>query len=177
VDKKLHESNNVLFSVILIAIAVFLGLALTLLPTSGGNEVPGSSNTDGVYESIAEIKTGRLPGSEGYPTGDSGDAYFYLINTLMTFDRPDAQGNIMIENTVGNTCEMQVEIVLDDSRVVYLSPVLKPNQYISGDRLRIRLDTGVYNAKAYIRVFNPDDGSLIDTSEADVQLTINYRLF
>ena len=55
------------------------------------------------------VEKGRLPGFEDANVNNDGRYFFYQICKDVEFSRPDAPGNVLIENTTGNTFDMRVE--------------------------------------------------------------------
>lgn len=82
----------------------------------------------------------------------------YLINNNVVFNFSGGKGNLMFENP--ESCEYNLvftvyEIVGDgeEENVIYTSPVIKPGQSLSGDKLKKRIPAGeyacMYSVQAY----------------------------
>lgn len=82
----------------------------------------------------------------------------YLINNNVVFNVSGGRGNLMFENP--ESCEYDLvftvyEIVGDgeEENVLYTSPVIKPGQSLSGDKLKKRIPAGeyacMYSVQAY----------------------------
>ena len=68
----------------------------------------------------------------------------YLINKNMVFESAYSQGNVMLENP--ESCEYDLKFIVYDSegKAIYISPVLKPGQYLETDKLMEVVKPGVY---------------------------------
>ena len=136
----------VLILILVISLAMLAAAGLAMLTPE--NVVPAGPG-DGDGGSV--VASGRLPGYEDYPINDDPQSFYYLIGSNVVFNRPEAQGNLMIENTTGNVCQMQVTLELHDTGVViYTSPVLEPDQHIERDKLDVTLEKGSYDVTAKI---------------------------
>lgn len=124
------------------------------------------------------IKNGRLPGYEEENINTDKDVFRYLLNIDIIFDRPTGAGNIMLENTPGNTFPMDLSLSLKDGgKEVYCSAKLAPGQCITSDCLDRALEPGIYPALATVRVYHPDLEEVVKTYLERVTLTIKNRFF
>lgn len=161
-----------LISVAVLAASFAAAMGLSAL-TGGVSADPGASDLgDPPYASVAEIYTGRIPGAGDAPSGGSEKEFYYIINTTVTFDAPTAVGNLMLENTVGNNCSIQMVVTLDDGRTVYTSPTLLPNTYITADRLTDPPEAGTYTASAVVTAYDLDSGEQIGNKVSTLSITV-----
>lgn len=159
---------------------VALAIAVASLLAYFGSDSPASPNsmnsmpTHNQTDHQAVVKNGRLPGYENAEINTDKDAFRYLMNVKIVFDRPNAPGNVMLENTPGNIYQMDVEISLRDSQeVVYRSARLDPGQYVTMDHLDFPLDPGTYEALATVRVYRFYTDDIVRTYLEQVTLTVN----
>ena len=139
---------------------------------------PGEMEPNKGVDHQAAVHDGRLPGYEDAEINTDRNAFFYLLNSEVVFDKPSASGNVMIENTVGNTYNMDVAFTLEETgEEIYHSAVLEPGQYVVSDKLDVRMEKGVYDVLATISVLSPDTGELVETYSENIVLTVNNKLF
>ncbi len=94
------------------------------------------------------------------------------INSNPVFDKDCKKGNIRIENVPQNRYNQQVTITLDkDGKEVYVSPLLKPNQYIEFASLTKQLSPGDYKATALFQAYDSED-NFIGQVAAGITLTV-----
>ena len=122
------------------------------------------------------VQTGRLPGYEEKEINTDPESFCYLINSEVVFDKPDAVGNIMIENNPGNICPMQLSYYIEGTdQLIYTSAMIYPNEYVSGDKLLTKLKKGQYDINAVISVYDADTMELKTSFYEKVTLTINNK--
>lgn len=163
----------VLISILVISLAMLAAAGLAMLtPESVVPAGPGDGDGGSV------VASGRLPGYEDYPINDDPQSFYYLIGSNVVFNRPDAQGNLMIENTTGNVCQMQVTLELHDTgEVIYTSPVLEPDEHIERDKLDVTLEKGNYDVTAKILALDPDTGETKGTFSEEITVVVKNKLF
>lgn len=145
---------------LVLAGAVLLGLFLSLLLPRwcpGLRLTPAEKEPSGVPVSVTGVRTGRLPGHEDAPANEDGNVFVYRLNTRVSYRDGEAPGDVMLENTAGNTCAMRVVYRLGDGTVVYRSPLLMPGEYLEWDYPDTPIPGGTHAAAADIQVF-PLDG-------------------
>ena len=84
----------------------------------------------------------------------------YNINKNVFFPNGYTQGDILLHNPESSAYALQFRVYLADgsSNVpVYTSPVLQPNEYISGDKLNRYLYAGTYDCTYSVAAFDPQD--------------------
>ena len=188
----MKKTGFVLTFVCILVVAVSIGAAALLAsappPADGHAASSGSQSSapadpgelednEGVDHQQA-VHDGRLPGYEDAEINTDRNAFFYLLNSEVVFDKPSAAGNVMIENTVGNVYNMDVGFALEDTgEEIYRSAVLEPGQYVVSDKLDVLVKKGVYDVLATISVFDPDTGDLVETYSENIVLTVNNKLF
>ncbi|WP_302759928.1 hypothetical protein [Christensenella hongkongensis] len=93
------------------------------------------------------------------------------INSAVTFQNGDAEGNMNIENVPGNRYYMKVRLVLNDTgETVYESGGLKPGQFIEKAPLSVPLQKGTYGATAVFTAV--DQNSLKEVGRAQAEITL-----
>lgn len=77
----------------------------------------------------------------------------YLINKNIVFESAYSQGNVMLENP--DSCEYDLKFTVYDSegKAIYISPVLKPGQYLETDKLMAVVKRGVYDCSYSAEAF------------------------
>ena len=132
---------------------------------------------DADFVPLGAVEDGRLPGYEDSPVNNDGRYFYYQLCKEVTFNKPTAPGNVLIENTTGNTCDMQVEYQLEDGTVIYTSPMLEPDQHLLEDKLSVELPEGTYDVLAKIYVYNRDTGELQDDFSENITVVVKNQLF
>lgn len=93
------------------------------------------------------------------------------INSVITFEDGNAEGNMRIENIEANRYYMTVSLVLDETgETVYESKGIKPGQFIENAPLDKPLAKGNYPATAVFSAVDQD--SLREIGRAQAQITI-----
>ena len=159
-----------LVSVLVILLAVLLAALLAYL-------TPASAETGAGADWTPTVEDGRLPGYEDSPVNNDGRYFYYQLCREVTFPKPTAPGNVLLENTTGNTCDMQVEYELEDGTVVYTSPLLEPDQHLLEDKLSEELEEGTYDVLARIYVYSRETGELQDEFSENITVVVKNRLF
>ncbi len=126
----------------------------------------------------AAVKNGRLPGSDNKPINQNPEIFAYRINKNLSFKKPDAVGTIMAENDPGNTDSMQLCIYIgEEQKLIYASAMIRPNQYVNGDKLFVKLKKGEYPATAVISVYNTDTGELKTSIYEEIKVRVDDSWF
>lgn len=126
-----------LIAVVLIGIAVTGRASLIRLSMTKGGEVL-DGELPNVEEHISEVPEGEVR---------------YLINKHMFFEDTYSQGSVMLENP--ESCAYDLKFIIYDGsgEAIYVSPVIKPGQYIERDKLSAIVKSGEYtcsySAQAY----------------------------
>ena len=84
----------------------------------------------------------------------------FNINKKMFFPNGYALGDVLLHNPQSSAYTLQFKIYLADgsSNVpIYVSPMLRPGQYISGDKLSRFLYAGTYDCTYSVAAFDPQD--------------------
>ena len=158
-------------SVLVILLAILLAALLAYL-------TPASVDTGADADWAPVVEEGRLPGYEDSPVNNDGRYFYYQLCKEVTFNKPTAPGNVLIENTTGNTCDMQVEYQLaDDGTVIYTSPMLKPGQHLLEDKLSAELEEGSYDVVAKIYVYDQETGDIKDDFSENITVVVKNKLF
>ena len=123
------------------------------------------------------VEKGRLPGFEDANVNNDGRYFFYQICKDVEFSRPDAPGNVLIENTTGNTFDMRVEHENEEYGIVYRSPVLQPDTHLLRDKLTQELPEGTYPVTANVYVLDPETGNEEEVFKESIQLRIKKPFF
>lgn len=101
-----------------------------------------------------EVQQGRLPGYEDAATNETNDYFWYLFNSAVTFEDSASPGNVLLENTPGNTCNMVVTYTLSTGLEVYRSPVIHPGEHLQYGYLARPLSAGTYPVEVTILVYS-----------------------
>ena len=158
-----------LVSLLVVLLAVLLAALLAYL-------TPGEGEGDtGPWE--PQVAQGRLPGFEDTPVNNDGRYFFYRICREVEFPRPTAAASVLLENTPGNTFDMQVEYTLDDYGVIYLSPVLQPGEHLISDKLTQEIPEGSYDVQARVLVLDPDTGDNTENFYENITVVVKNKLF
>lgn len=170
-EKKKNLLTHCLLGLILIV------LLLLLLPGATNPSEPStpqgndSAIVDGELDLMGyeEIKAGLQSKVD--------ESYMNLkINLNPVFNGAEGKGNLMIQNSSSNLSNIQVSIYLEESNeLIYVSPVLKPNQSIQDDTLTYpkHVSSGSYKALAMFSVLNPETGE--KNSETGIKLTLTVK--
>lgn len=77
----------------------------------------------------------------------------YLINKNMVFEKAYSQGNVMLENP--DSCDYDLKFTVYDSegKAIYVSPLLKPGQYLETDKLTAVVKSGSYECSYSAEAF------------------------
>ncbi len=125
----------------------------------------------------AAVQKGRLPGHEDDDINTDQNSVAYLVNREVYFDKPTLPGNIMMENTAGNQCNLKMELRLDSTGdLIYTSALLEPGECIIKDKLDVKLNKGNYNVTATILAYD-FDGNEVGTYTLPVSVTVYQKLF
>lgn len=105
--------------------------------------VKGGQVCDGVIPSVAEH-------IDSVPEGEIR----YLINKRMMFENAYSQGTVMLENPESCGYDLKFSVYNPQGELIYVSPMLKPGQYIEKDKLAAVVKAGEYtcsySAQAYL---------------------------
>lgn len=125
-----------------------------------------------------QVLDGRLPGQSDNSMNTDPEQVVYLYNGTMFFQKPTESGNIKIENNPGNLVAIQTSFYLADTgELVYVSPLLYPNQYIEEDVLMVVLEDGTYEVNVVISAYDIDDLKLEESYYGVGTIVIEDKLF
>ena len=159
-----------LVSLLVIITAVSLAWVLAWATPEGEGGAMGED-----WEPV--VQEGRLPGFEDASVNNDGRYFFYQLCKDVEFSRPEAPGNVLIENTTGNVYNMQVEYESEEYGIVYRSPILSPNTHLLKDKLSQELPEGSYPVKANVYVLNPETGNQEEMFTENIKLQIKKPFF
>lgn len=82
----------------------------------------------------------------------------YLINNNVVFEKRYKKGNFMFENPAACKYSLKFfvyEIIGDGKteNLIYESPLIQPGEYLLNDKLKKKLDSGVYDCVYYARAY------------------------
>ena len=118
----MRQVTKILSSTLVAAAAVGIGLFLAFaLPVEPPVQETPSADT--------AIHTGRLPGYESSPQNTTPKYFRYLYNGNLSA-ASDGCLAVLLENTLGNGCAMQVRYTLPDGTVLLTTPLLQPGEYL-----------------------------------------------
>lgn len=174
--EKPKEKRTKIFGKVCLVVGVIV-LILLLLTQCGKkeNETPSpqgnnSAIVDGELDLMdyEEIKAGLQSKVD--------ESYMNLkINLNPVFDGLKGKGNLFIQNSASNRSNIQVHIYLEETNeLIYVSPILKPNQSISEDVLTNteNLSQGSYKALAMFSILNPETEEKTSETGIKINLTI-----
>lgn len=167
----MRSSGAKLTLISLLVIATAVGLAWVLAWAT-----PEAEGTVG-ENWTPTVEQGRLPGFEDANVNNDGRYFFYQICKAVEFSRPDAPGNVLIENTTGNAFDMRVEYESEEYGVVYRSPVLQPDTHLLRDRLTEELPEGTYLVTANVYVLDPETGGEEEVFQEKIELRVKKPFF
>lgn len=102
------------------------------------------------------------------------ESYMNLkMNLNPVFNGIDGLGNLFIQNSASNPSNIQVRIYLEDTdNLIYMSPIVKPNQSIPEDYLTYTdgLEPGTYNCLAMFSILDPETNTV--TSETGIKINL-----
>ena len=166
--KKERNKINYLLVLIIIILLLLLGLKNCENTGDGLNFGNGSVNdgalTLGDYD---EIKAGLQAGvDESYMN--------FKINLNVSVDSRTQEAILMIQNTEGNKYNVKVDIYLanEEEDHVYVSPLVKPNQFIEADKLTTSLPIGEHEALAVFTVLEDETNKMINQIGVKLTLTV-----
>lgn len=171
-------NNNRLLTIVsagVIILSVLAGAGLALLTGGASTPLIERPSAQDAADFSVTICQGRLPGAEEYPTNEEGTGFLYTINTVVTANRAGL-GSIMLENTPGNQCDIEMEFTLDDTgETIYRSPRLKPNTCFTQDMLAQTPGPGSYNVSASIMAYDIKTGEQLATKTRYITLTVTEQ--
>lgn len=95
------------------------------------------------------------------------------MNTAPYFEDGDADGNLMIVNESINNYPQKVQIVRNDSgEQIYESGAIAVGSKIERAKLDMELTAGTYECTAYFHNLDPENGEIIGTAGAIINITI-----
>lgn len=156
-----------------LALVFVVTAATCLLALFGKGEAAASSQPEETLGApwAAGAREGRLPGSSG-PQGD-GTTFRYQLNGTPTFQKDGEKGNLLIENTPGNTYPMEVIYLLDETgETVCRSGLLPPGSYLEEGSLCQPLEPGEYAARAVVVVYDQPQGEELARFEEGITLVV-----
>lgn len=137
------------------------------------NEVKNVNNVSG-----AVVKEGIIPGytkeqiEQILQRKADESTFSFEINSRPVFKNGKSEGNIRIANPPFSKYPIEFIITLDSTKeVIFISPKLKPNNYIEKAKLDKELKAGDYNATATINAYD-DKGEKIGTSSAKIVISV-----
>lgn len=105
----------------------------------------------------AKGEYGTLPGVEHIEDVPEGEIRF-LINDNVVFESDGKTGSFMFENP--ESCEYSLQFFVyeiigdgETENLIYISPMLEPGQFVSGDKLPKKLERGTYQCVYYARAY------------------------
>lgn len=95
------------------------------------------------------------------------------IASNVEFADGTSEGEFRIENVPGNRYDMQVTIT-DDSNgeVYYQTNLIRPDQHIQKDKLRVDLDPGIYNCTAVFTAYDPETNDEVGQAAGKMTITV-----
>ena len=100
-----------------------------------------------------QVCDGVLPDVENHILSVPEGEIRYLINKRMMFENSFSQGTVMLENPESCEYDLKFSVYNPDGELIYVSPMLKPGQYLEKDKLASVVRAGEYacsySAQAY----------------------------
>ena len=140
-------------AVLIAAAAVGIGLALSFFLPQEIPQKPGDTIPTEAIDTAVHI--GRLPGYENSPQNTTPEYFWYLFNGSMSMGK-DGSIPVLLENTIGNECAMQVRYTLADGQVLLTTPMIGAGEYLLHAYPEILPEPGSYPVTVTIRVYHAE---------------------
>ena len=164
-SKKFLIAASAAVVIIVIVLIETLTPGFVWLFTPSGKAQSGVLDDVGGTEHISRVPEGEIR---------------YLINNNVLVEASGRKGNFMFENP--EACKYDIQFIIyeivgdgEKENVLYTSPVIKPGEYLFGDKLDKRVKKGKYNCIYIVRAF--DDGEYVGERTGDLTLTVQKVSF
>lgn len=164
-----------LLSLLIILLLILLIIAAVVL-WRGGADKPAEEEGP---EFAANASVGALPGKSEEEIKAmlnqkiTEKTVAYTINAVPVFENGSAEGNLMLESPANNINYIEFVIRRDDTgEEIYRSGLLKPNQYITEDKLAVVLPQGSYLCTADITLYDPETLESKGMTQAAITITV-----
>lgn len=161
--KKLEEKTGFTpHKVALLSVAVLLFSAIvSILLTANVSDNRAVQFIRGAFEGRGVVENGTLDIEGVEPIGDIPDGEVrYYINKEIVFPNGYAQGDVVLQNPAACDYVLQFRFYLADgssSDPVYISPKIRPGQYLNGDKLTRYTAGGRYDCTYTVTAYDPSD--------------------
>ncbi len=152
-------AKKIISTLLLAAVAVGIGLVLALFLPQGEYPPPDPTPTE---MADTTIHTGRLPGYENAPQNTTPEYFWYLFNGSLAMGK-DGSLPLLLENTPGNECVMQVRYTLSDGTVLLATPVIGAGEYLLYAYPQSLPPAGSYSVTVSILVYHEGQDPAVDT--------------
>lgn len=165
-EKTAHKKIAIISisAVILAAVCVFLMISYNAFEIMGWRFLPAAKAEDGTLS----VSTDDGSDLTSIPDGQIR----YRINNNITFENGYSKGDVMLENP--KACKYNLKFcfyIESTSQLIYTSDSIEPGQYITSDKLSVRLKEGIYNCVYTANAYEND--TLV--GEISGYLTINVK--
>lgn len=151
-------AKKIISALLVLAAAIGAGLALaTFLPQ---NRQPVAQPPEVLADTA--IHSGRLPGYENAPRNTTPEYFWYLYNGSLGVGQ-DGSLPLLLENTAGNECMMQVRYTLSDGTVLLTTPVIGAGEYLLNAYPQSLPPAGSYSVTVSILVYHEGQDPAVDT--------------
>lgn len=163
------QLKRVFLVFVLIIIIILLLLSLRRCENEESMMFGNGSVSDGALQlgDYDEIKAGLQAGVD--------ESYMNLkINLNIEVNSETGEAILMIQNTDGNKYNAKVDIYLDNETEdhMYVSPLIKPNQFIEKDKLIAPLEKGEHKAVAIFTVLEEETNKPVNQMGVKLTLTV-----
>jgi hypothetical protein len=160
--KKLEERTGFTpRKIALLSAAVLLFSAIvSILLTANSSNNRASQFVRGAFEGRGVVENGVLEIEGVSPIEEVPDGEVrYYINKKVVFPNGYAQGDVVLQNPEACDYVLQFRFYLADgssSEPVYTSPMIRPGQYLNGDKLGRYLPSGGYDCTYTVTAYEPN---------------------
>lgn len=121
-------------------------------------------------EAVSDLQGGAIEGNSDFP---------YKLNGRIYFPKPDANGNVLINNPAGNKFLLSINIILPETKdSLYYTGTIAPGTSIESAKLSKagqKLANGVYECIAEVSAVDPDSMTRVASEKKDVTIYIGEK--
>ena len=149
-------AKKIISALLVLAASVGVGLALALFS-------PQAQPVEPTPAALADtaVHTGRLPGYENSPQNTTPEYCWYLYNGSLGMAQ-DGSLPLLLENTAGNECVMQVRYTLPDGTVLLTTPTIGAGEYLLYAYPEKLPQAGSYAVTVSILVYHKEQTPAVD---------------
>ncbi|MBR5619558.1 MAG: hypothetical protein IKW76_07470 [Clostridia bacterium] len=146
-----------------LAVLMFSAIVSFLLTANTSNK-PAAQAVRGLFEGRGRVEDGLLEieGVEPIEDVPEGEVRYY-INKKVVFPNGYEQGDIVLQNPSACGYVLQFRFYLADgssAEPIYTSPLLRPGQYLNGDKLGRHIPSGGYDCTYTVTAYDARNESV-----------------